>query len=84
MSNNITILDAETTRWTETREREVTRIEEYKVECEETFVTLRLPLRDLALLAAVGEGSYATTAMREAGSRLKARIEAEGYRTKRY
>ena len=84
MSNNITILDAETSRWTETREREVTRMEEYKVECEETFVTVRLPLRDLELLAAVGEGSYATTAMREAGSRLKCKIQAEGFSTKRY
>ena len=84
MSNNITILDAETARWTETREREVTRIEEYTVDCKETFVTVRVPLRDLALLAAVGEGSYATTAMREAGARLKSRMEAEGFSTARY
>jgi len=83
MNNDITILDTNTTRRTEVREREVTTIEEYEVTIEETFVDVRLPLNDLRLLAACGEGSYVTTAIQEAGNRLKFRLLNAGYNTKR-
>ena len=85
MSNNITILNKSVTRWTETREREVTRIEEYEVERQQTLIDIRIPLADLLLLASCGDGTKSTTiAMEGAGDRLRKKLMAAGYKSRRY
>lgn len=85
MSNNIIILDQKITRWTETREREVTRIEEYEVERQQTLIDIRIPLADLMLLASCGDGTKSTTiAMEGAGHRLRKKLNDAGYTAKRY
>lgn len=83
MLNNISILDIRTDRRIEIEEVEVTTIEEREVEIEETFIDIRLPLKDAQLLAACGEGSYVTTAIQDAGNRLKCKLTCAGYSTKR-
>ena len=85
MSNNIVILNQNTTRWTETREREVTRMEKYEVNRQQTLVEIQMPLADLMLLASCGDGVKSTTrAMEEAGTKLRRELRSAGYKSRRY
>ena len=83
--SDIKILNKSTYRWTETRQREVTRMEEYEVERKETRIDIQMPLSDLRLLASCGDGtSSITVSMKAAGLRLRKILAEEGYSSKRY